>query len=156
MNMLDQIFQDIPRETILENVPHPWIFSMLSAVNSETANMNEPVTLNARSTVAELIEKISTLSPSAQAHVVERSFHQYSNSTRASASLHDSIREIEETRTKHKVISVAIYTMLALLAFIVVSTVIIAAMGNAAEIDDKLGASIFQTLMELINILFSS
>jgi len=154
--MLDQIFQDIPRETILENVPHPWIFSMLSAVNSETANMGDPVTLNARSTVAELIEKISHLAPAAQAHVVERAFHQYSNSTRGSAGLHESIREIEETRTKHKVISIAIYTMLGLLAFIVVSTVVIAMLGIAADIDEKLGSTIFQTLLELINILYSS
>lgn len=154
--MIDQIFKDIADETILENVPLPWIFSVLSAVNTETANMGMTVTLNAKSTVKELKDSIELLPLQSQAHIVQRAFNQFNTATRESTNLHESIKEIEATKTKHKLISAGIYTFLGLIAFLVVSTIIIASLGSAAQIDERLGITLFETLIKLYTFLFEN
>lgn len=154
--MLDQIFKDISDDAVLENVQHPWIFAMLSAVNNEIADEGRPVTLNARSTVAELKEAIMSLKTQSQLHIVSRTFAQYNVSAKESGTLKDSLNEIESNQTKHKLMSATVYTFLGLIVFFVVSTIGIGLTGRAAQVDESLGIRLFTTLMDLINLLYSS
>lgn len=154
--MLEQIFNNIGDDEIIESVSQPWIFAMLSSVNTEIASEGRPVTLNARSTVAELKEAIRSLGAQAQIHIVSRTFDQYNTSTKNSVTLRDDLIELEQSRTKHKLITVAVYVFLGLISFFVVATILIASMGIEAQVDENLGIRLFTTLMELFNLLYSS
>lgn len=153
--MLNQVFNNIADDAIIEDVPQPWIFAMLSAVNTETAAEGRTVTLNSKSTVAELKSAIQKLHCEAQIQILSHTFTRYTTDMKESSTLNESIRELEHEQLKRKIVAVTVYTFLGLIVLFVVANIVIALLGMDREIDEKLGASLFSTLMEVINLLFS-
>lgn len=153
--MLNQVFNNIADDAIIEDVPQPWIFAMLSAVNTETAAEGRTVSLNSKSTVLELKNAIQKLHYEAQIQILSRTFTRYTTDMKESPTLNESIHELEHEQLKRKIVAVTVYTFLGLIVLFVVANIAIALLGMDREIDEKLGASLFSTLMEVINLLFS-
>lgn len=153
--MLDQIFANLADDQILEDVPQPWIFAMLSSVNTETAAEGRPVTLNAKSTIGDLKQAIQSLHTEAQFQILSRTFNRYMTDMKESPTLNESIRELEQDQLRNKLTAAAVYTFLGLISFFTVATVGIAIAGIEREVDAALGTALFSTLLEIFKFLYS-